>query len=434
MVETVRALDVEAVTAALYTLDADTARERLAWIRDLSVLQNAVTGCLAALAAEHRREQVAADEARGIPERDRGRHVASEVALARRISHGAALAETARATRVMTSLPQVAEAWRSGMISQQHAGAAATLAGSLADDQLRARFDRRAADLLPGVVPSTALRRLTAVVNEIDPDGALERMRGNESERRVSFRSAPLAGLGCLSALLPLRAQVACRKSLHEAWKAAQADPDITLGSREQFYADELTRRLTGAATLDEVGIVVHVVMSKDALTGATEQSATLDGEPIPAQMAREMIASSDGRVELERWLTDPDAAFITATETTTRRFAGRLRTFVLARDGGTCRGPNCAARAAEIDHAIPWRAGGVTSAANGQALCKRCNLAKERMTVTELRPATEGGPPGWRWRTPNGLTFDSYPPPPLHHEPPPPPRVDFVWPMAAAP
>ncbi|MGH2859282.1 MAG: HNH endonuclease [Solirubrobacteraceae bacterium] len=60
------------------------------------------------------------------------------------------------------------------------------------------------------------------------------------------------------------------------------------------------------------------------------------------------------------------------------RRFGSRARVALFLAGGG-----RCAACGAPLkpgwhgDHVMPVRAGGQTEAANGQALCPRCNLRK---------------------------------------------------------
>lgn len=57
-----------------------------------------------------------------------------------------------------------------------------------------------------------------------------------------------------------------------------------------------------------------------------------------------------------------------------------RVRDLVLKRDGYRCRieGPHCAGAANEVDHIVPWRAGGALyDPANLRAACKRCNVER---------------------------------------------------------
>ena len=60
------------------------------------------------------------------------------------------------------------------------------------------------------------------------------------------------------------------------------------------------------------------------------------------------------------------------------RRFDGTLGAIIGYRDGGRCREPFCDAPAREIDHVVPYRAGGPTTFGNGRATCVRSNQVRE--------------------------------------------------------
>ena len=91
------------------------------------------------------------------------------------------------------------------------------------------------------------------------------------------------------------------------------------------------------------------------------------------------------------------------------------------------CRFPGChqPATRCDLDHAVPWPHG-LTTVDNLGPLCRRHHNLKTH-TPWVLDPAppppanpagtTSGGPtaaPGWRWRTPAGLTIADGPEPPL--------------------
>ena len=59
-----------------------------------------------------------------------------------------------------------------------------------------------------------------------------------------------------------------------------------------------------------------------------------------------------------------------------------RLRPGVFERDGGMCqlRGPRCTLDATEVDHIVPWMAGGaVFDPDNLRASCGNCNKRRAR-------------------------------------------------------
>jgi len=68
------------------------------------------------------------------------------------------------------------------------------------------------------------------------------------------------------------------------------------------------------------------------------------------------------------------------------RRVSGstwrRLRPQIMERDGYMCqiRGPKCTTLATEVDHIIPWRAGGAMyDPDNLRAACSNCNKRRAR-------------------------------------------------------
>lgn len=90
-------------------------------------------------------------------------------------------------------------------------------------------------------------------------------------------------------------------------------------------------------------------------------------------------------KVFLRRLYTDPATGILTGRDPRRRLFTGSLRAFIVARDR-TCRTPWCGAQIRTIDHMHRHTDGGPTTADNGQGLCERCNLARERPRA--LNPA----------------------------------------------
>lgn len=71
------------------------------------------------------------------------------------------------------------------------------------------------------------------------------------------------------------------------------------------------------------------------------------------------------------------DTGQLSALDGRRRRFHHLIRTAVILRDQW-CRTPYCGAPLRHVDHPMPVADGGVTTEANGQGLCERCNYAKE--------------------------------------------------------
>ncbi|MEO9248581.1 HNH endonuclease signature motif containing protein, partial [Citricoccus nitrophenolicus] len=134
---------------------------------------------------------------------------------------------------------------------------------------------------------------------------------------------------------------------------------------------------------------------------------------PIPAEVARRVITDSEAEVFIRRLYTEPASGQLVAMDSKRRTFSGALRQLILVRDD-TCRTPYCDAPVKHVDHVIPYRAGGPTSASNGAGLCARCNYSKEN---PDWSHAVEGDrlavttPTGHRYTVRNGPLVAGAPP-----------------------
>ena len=144
-----------------------------------------------------------------------------------------------------------------------------------------------------------------------------------------------------------------------------------------------------------EVAIVIPV----DALIGAADPGVgsapvaeVLGHGPLPAPLAREILADSAGRRWWRRLFTAPHGGIV-GGDPTRRRFDGTLAALIGYRDGGRCRKPFCDAPARHTDHIVAHRDGGPTTFANGRATCVRSNQAREM--------------PGWQVRLVHDGTGD---------------------------
>ena len=152
--------------------------------------------------------------------------------------------------------------------------------------------------------------------------------------------------------------------------------------------ADTLVERLTGQATAAAVPLEVQVVMPAETLLGVTgpsggagalggEPAVLPGGHPVPAAFARHLVSVCADACEraglslaLRRLFTSADASQLVAMASRRPVFEGQLRRFLTARDQ-VCRTPWCDAPIRHGDQVVPDRAGGPTTAGNGQGLCQ---------------------------------------------------------------
>jgi hypothetical protein len=391
--------------------------ELVDWISGLEAVK-CIAEAVQAEAAVRLEEAVRVRQAEaGVPARKLGEGVASQVALARRVSpeKGAKLLGLAKI--LINELPHTFALMKAGLLSQWQATILARETACLSLDDRRV-IDYQLCATGPGGEPARAvsmgLRQLENAAKKLaitlDQESVVARAASAVKDRRVSLRPAPDT-MTWLGALLPVTDGVAVFAALDQAAKAAHAAGDER--TRGQVMADTLVDRVTGRAEGAKPRIEVKIVMTADSLANDADQPAVVEGYgPVPAAWAREAL--SDAEVFVRRLFTDP-AGRLVAMESRSRKAPEGLAEFITTRDGGICRTVGCDAPIRNIDHIERHADGGATSAQNLQGLCERCNQAKEA--------------PGWQARpgpdgsiiiiTPTGHIYTSPPPDTWAPDPP---------------
>jgi hypothetical protein len=159
----------------------------------------------------------------------------------------------------------------------------------------------------------------------------------------------------------------------------------------------------------------IQVIVTVETLLGLTQDPAEVPGlGTIPADTARTLAA--DGR--WTAWITNA-AGVITATGSAGYVPSAAVARLVRAREPH-CRFPGCRqpATRCDLDHTIPWPRG-TTTPHNLGPLCRRHHQLKTHggWALEPVESLSRNGcsdPPGWRWRTPAGLTVVDEPEPSL--------------------
>lgn len=123
----------------------------------------------------------------------------------------------------------------------------------------------------------------------------------------------------------------------------------------------------------------VGILLDLPTALGLADHPGELPGYgPVPASVARAFAA--DG--EWHAWLVDAAKAHLIGLGTQAYRPGSRLREFIEARDR-TCRHPGCRQPAwrCDIDHALPYDAGGCTDPTNCGCFCRRHHRLKHETT-----------------------------------------------------
>ncbi|HEX8510174.1 MAG TPA: DUF222 domain-containing protein [Propionibacteriaceae bacterium] len=298
----------------------------------------AVTAALqAAECVRFAQSQVAEQLATDVHPREVGRGIADQIALACHISPLAGSRRLAFARAWWFDLPETYRQLAAGALTEQVAELVVTETRHL-DAGARRAVD--AAVVAAGICElgtraAAACARRHAYT--ADPAAYLTRGRTERKHRRVGIRPAPDT-MAILTGYLPVEQGVACYAALRRHTDATVATGDAR--TRDQIMADTLVERLTVQTTAGDVTIELQIMMPLEALTESHgRQPATIPGYGLlPADIAREIIASTSGRTWWRRLFTTPTGQLV-GGDPTRRRFDGWLAHLINLRDQ-TCRDP----------------------------------------------------------------------------------------------
>ncbi|MFT3833419.1 MAG: DUF222 domain-containing protein [Micropruina sp.] len=396
-------------------------------IAELERLKNAAAAAQARLTVELRQVREAEACAAGRNVKRVPASLAGEIGLARHESPHRASSLVGLAGVLTAEMPHTMAAFNAGDVSEWRVTVLARETACLSRAH-RLRVDAELGPKLGDLSTRQVAAEARKLAYQLDPHSVVARIGKAEADRNVTIRPAPDC-MTRVSALLPVADGVAAYAALTQAADTARAAGDER--SRNQIMADTLVARVTGEEEAGEVEVEVQLVITDEALFGASDTPARMsDYGPIPASVARRLAADAIGndRAWIRRLYVRPGAGGLAGMESARRHFPKAMQTFIKARDE-YCRTPWCDAPIRHTDHATPVREGGATTLANGQGLCEQCNQLKEH--------------PGWQHvahpdgtvivRTPSGHRHSSRPPDLPHERPPLLFRIDFRYPKAAA-
>lgn len=274
------------------------------------------------------------------------------------------------------------------------------------DPLTRAEVDRELAPQLSTLGPKRAAAAARRLVLDREPHAAYERTVRAREERHVHLRR-DLDAMATLSICAPAAQLVGVWHRLDAEASARRSDGDPR--TIAQLACDLAVEALSGAPVTSgdaPVGVEVGVLMRPETLFGADDASAVLQGYgPVPAGLARALATS--GRSWVRRFFTTTDGHRVVDVDPRRRRFPETVARMVRATDD-LCARPWCECRVREIDHVTAYAAGGETTPANAQGLCRADNLLKQTRGWRVDQDAT-----GVRtWRTPTGHRYAALDPP----------------------
>ncbi len=347
-------------------------------IAELERLESAAAAGQARAAARLDELRRTDEAATGVPARQRGRGVASEVALARRDSPARGGRHLGFAKALVHEMPHTLAALECGALSEWRATLIVRESACLDVADRRVLDAELCADVtkLDGMGDARVAAAAKEIAYRLDAQAVVDRAAKAEADRTVTIRPAPDT-MTYVSALLPVAQGVGVYAALKRA-----ADTTFDDRSRGQVMADTLVERVTGRPAETPEPVAVNLVISDQTLLAGDNSPAVVEGYgPIPAAVARRLVDGAVGdkrsRATLRRLYAHPKSGSLVAMESRSRRFPPGLATFIGLRDQ-TCRTPYCDAPIRHRDHAQPHGRGGLTSAKNGLGMCERCNYEKE--------------------------------------------------------
>jgi hypothetical protein len=401
--------DLVALVATVDPLASESALVKR--IAVLEQLKSAAAAGQARAAAALDTSRRSGEAAAGVPAAQRGRGVASEVALARRDSPARGGRHLGLAKALVYEMPHTLAALECGVLSEWRATLIVRESACLDVEDRRALDAELCSDVcdLDGVGDARLAAAAKAIAYRLDPRAVVERAAKAEEERTVTIRPAPDT-MTWLTALLPVAQGVSVYAALRRA-----ADTTSDGRSRGQVMADTLVERVTGRSAAAASPVAVNLVISDEALLGGDTAAAVIAGYgPIPAAVARRMIADAAldkrSRATLRRIYAHPRTGALVGLESRSRYFPRGLADFITVRDQ-RCRTPYCDAPIRHRDHAQPHVRGGSTSADNGLGLCERCNYVKES-AGWQVQTGDKNGRHSAEVTTPTGGHYHSTAPP----------------------
>lgn len=272
-------------------------------------------------------------------------------------------------------LPQTYTLLSAGELSEQIADVVVTETRHL-DADTRRRVD---AQLIRAGITGMGLKAAAMCARrhayQADPRAYVERGRTERRNRRLRLRPAPDT-MAILTGYLPVEQGVACYAALSRHTDATVATGDTR--TRDQIMADTLVERLTGQARATDINVELQIMMPLEALLDPDSgRAAAMAGHgPLPADVTKEILASSQGRKWWRRLFTSPSDQLV-AGDPHRRRFDGWLNKLIALRDH-TCRDPYCDAPIRHHDHITGWANHGATTLTNGRGTCARGNYVRE--------------------------------------------------------
>jgi hypothetical protein len=336
-----------------------------------------------------------------------------EVACLLRWSTGYTIGRMGEAARLVSELPNTLNGVEGGRFGYLHASSLLNVTKDL-DATITAKVEAKVLERAPTQTVTEFRAAARRAVAKLDPRGEEEQHEDAAAERRVCHQPAEhaMAWVNTYLSAADAQAVLTAVQAMADKLRAAAGPDDCR--TADQFRADALVaiclavlhgQSIEGLPKWQGRRPQVQVMVALSTLLGVDEQPAELAGYgPIPAEVARKIAADPTGT--WTRLVTDELGRLVDYGREKYRP-PQDLIDHVTTRDR-TCRGPHCHrhARRCEVDHVIPFSAGGQTNASNLGPECPREHHVKHDAGWQTERLA-DGT---FRWTTPSGRTYDKPP------------------------
>ena len=311
-----------------------------------------------------------------------------DVSTALRLAPATAQSRIDIARTLVNNLPQTCSALATGEISSAHATVIAReTAMAIRDGAAESTIfliEERALAYAEFHTPGQVANMVRTEIAKLAPEEFEESVAKAQSLRRVScYNDAD--GMSTVVAILPAAdAQVVINSIEAFLLRQNQLDNEKDQPQRtaDQRRADALTAicatvlsDLSETVVAHRRPLTVNVTIDLPTLLGLAENPGQLAGYgAIPASVARHLASDATWR----RFITEPQSGNLLDLGRASYEPPQALKDFLIARDR-TCRFPGCrrSALLSDLDHAQSWESGGVTSADNIGALCRRHHRLK---------------------------------------------------------
>ena len=304
--------------------------------------------------------------------------VSAEVAAELRISQGLAVSRVRYARALRERLPRVGEVFAAGDIDYRMVQALVYRTDLITDAEVVAAVDAQLAAQVgrwPSLTPARLAARVDKIVARADAD-AVRRRRERAAGRQVWIGDMGDGLARIEGALFSPDAHVlearlnglAATVCAHDPRTGEQRRADAlgALAGGADRLACRCGRADCAAGTRPAAGpVVIHVIAEQATLDGHGSAAACeVGGEGlIPPELIAELAASARLAPLVHPGDAPPEPGYLPSQA---------LADFVRCRDL-TCRWPGCdrPAVACDIDHTIPYSAGGPTHASNLKCYCR---------------------------------------------------------------